>query len=108
MKEIAMTNEAAFPATTIREWIRTEFSLPVTLVNKLTSYQLRVWEAEYVFSLLDEGTITVALDNTGPQQFIVHWASLPSVCRSAAKIALSFRVYDGVNYVVLKVWKQGE
>jgi hypothetical protein len=88
----------------ILEWIRTEFNLPPELQRECTQFFLRIWTGSYVLESVQEGILYGRADN-----WIVHWQSTPAVVRSAARVACSFREYQGKKYVVIKVWKnQGE
>lgn len=88
-----------------REWIRTEFNLPRSLCSKCSTYFMRVYPGSWVMDSVKEGVFS----HSGREKhdYIVHWQSTPACVKSAAKVACSFREYEGSYYVVVKVW-QGE
>ena len=88
----------------VREWIRTEFNLPPSLKEKCDEFFLRVWEGHYVLSCVKDGKL-LRDSREDEGEWLVHWQSTPEVCRYASKVACSFRLYEGVGYVVIKVWK---
>lgn len=93
-----------FPAVppNAREWIRTEFNLPGEYARLCQQFYLRVWSGSFVARLIDDGKMV----DSRADDWIIHWASTPEICKSSEKVACSFREYDGKRYVVIKVWNQ--
>lgn len=89
----------------VREWIRTEFNLPQSMKEKCDEFFLRVWEGHYVLSCVKDGKMIRHSKDRDGGEWIVHWQSTPEVVRHASKVACSFRLYEGVAYVVVRVWK---
>ncbi len=88
------------PDFILREWMRTEFNLPVSIRMQAEVCFLRVWESSYVMSRVVDGTIHMSGRN-----WIVHWQSVPTVVADSPQVACSFREYMGKHYVVIKAWK---
>lgn len=86
----------------VLDWIRTEFNLPPSIAEVCTQHFLRVWYGNFAVSHV---TANGMLNAVG-EDWIVHWQSTPAVCRSANRVALSFREYNSKRYVVIKVWKE--
>lgn len=87
----------------LSEWIRTEFNLPPSMVSQCKEFFLRIWQGDYV--------VNSVIDGMFPQNgklWNIHWQSTPEVCRSASRVACSFREYKGKRFVVIKVWKGEE
>lgn len=91
----------------ILDWIRSEFNLPPSIAELCSQHFLRVWTGGYVsLNALNGHFPTFKYGPDGPvTEWIIHWQSLPTVVRSAKRVACSFREYNGRRYVVIKVWK---
>lgn len=84
----------------VENWIRTEFNLPKSMVEKCHQYYLRVWLGEFIVADIREGKL-----ENNDELWNVYWQSTPVVVKSASRVACSFREYKGKKYVVIKVWK---
>lgn len=98
-KEIMMVKPVV-PDNLANEWIRTEFNLPLSLVNLCDEYFMRVWTGSYVAESVQDGILYARADD-----WIVHYQSTPEIVKNSPTVACSFRKYQGKNYVVIKIWK---
>ena len=80
-------------------WMRYEFNLSKEMLEHCEDSFLRVWTPDILFTCMEDGILHHRED------WIIHWQSHPSVCRSAAAVGCSFRKYRGKRYVVVKVWE---
>lgn len=93
------------PPDILRAWIQTEFNITPEMRTHCEESFLRIWQPS-VLSTIKDGTISY-----NGEQWVIHWQSLPEVCKSSDWLAFSFRKYRGSRYVVIKSYnsaKKGE